>query len=84
MYLCVLGVGEEVELRSELKSVTLIVKDFGIQWNFFDGFEVCGSDWNEYIDASFLLLLVGCCIRCRGLLKKELAVFRCEITQSLV
>ena len=73
-----------VEIRGKLESVTRIVKDFGIEWDFLVGFKMRRSGRDEDIDAGFLLFQVSGFVRCRGLLEKEFEVFCCEVSQSLV
>ena len=62
--MCVLGVGENVEVWCELESVTGVMEYLGVQGNFLVGFEMWGIRRDKDVDARLLLLsmrgFVGC------------------------
>ena len=65
--MCVLGVGEKVEVWCELESVASAMENFGVKGNFLVGFEVRGISGDEDVDASLLLFSVRCFVSGRGL-----------------
>ena len=52
--MCVLGVGEKIEVWCELESVTGVMEYLGVQWHFFIGLKVLGSGRDENVDTGFL------------------------------
>ena len=69
--MCVLGVGEKVEVWCKLESLTCVMEYFGVQRNFF-------------VDARLLLLSMRGFVGGRSLLEESLAVFRGEFPHTLV
>ena len=82
--MCVLGIGEKVEVWCELESVTGIVENLGVKGDFYVGFEVRRSGGNENVDAGFLLLSVRRFVDRRGLAEEPSAVIRREFPHLLV
>ena len=67
-----------------MDSVTGVIEYLWVQRNFLVGFKVRGSSGNEDVHAGFLLFSVRGFVGRRGLTEKPLAVFRCEVSHSLV
>ena len=65
--MCVLGVGEKVEVWCELESVTGIIENFVVKGDFLVGLKVRGVRGDEDVDPSFLLLAVRGLVGSRGL-----------------
>ena len=66
-YLRIFGVSEKVEVWCELESVTGVMEDLGVQWDFLVCLEMWGSGRDENVDAGFLLFPVSGFVGCRGL-----------------
>ena len=73
-YLRIFGVSEKIEFWCELKSVTCLMEDLGVQWDFLVCLEMFGSGGDDNVDAGFLLFAVSGFVGRRGLTEKELTV----------
>ena len=80
----VLGVSKKVEVWCELESVTGVMEDLGVQWDFLVCLEMRGSGRNKDVDPGILLISVSGFVGCRGLTEEELTVFCGELSQSLI
>ena len=67
-----------------MESVTGVMEDLGVQWDFLVCLEMWGSGKDENVDAGFLLVTVSGFVGCRGLTEEELTVFCGELSQSLI
>ena len=82
--MCVLGVGEKVDVWCELESVTGVMEYFRVQGNFLDGFEMWGIRRGEDVDTGIPLLAVRRFVGRGGLTEEPLTVFHCEVSHSQV
>ena len=82
--MCVLGVGENVEVWCRLESVTGVMEYIGVQRDLFVGFEVRGISRDKYVNAGLLLFSVRGFVGGRSLVEESLAVFRGECPHTLV
>ena len=80
----ILGTSEKVEVGCKLESVAGVMEDFEVKGDFFVGVEARGVGWGKDIDTGFLLLSVRRFVGGRGLVEESLAVFRGEVSHSLV
>ena len=67
-----------------MESVTGIVENLGVKWDFYVGFEVRRNGRNENVDTGFLLFSVCRFVGRRGLAEEPLAVVRRDFSPSLV
>ena len=81
--MCVLGIGEKVEVWCKLESVSGVVENLGVNGDVFVGFEVRRSGRNENVDTGFLLLSVRRFVGRRGLAEKPLAIVLREFSHSM-